>query len=253
MCLLRSTAVHILHPRLDLPLLPPRFLPFMTISRFKTLACLFLALGNAGCRGGTGRIAMDDALDISAVAISAPGGQVRIHAVAPGSGVSGEHALAGAGAKDRASVTLDEDGVLRIDATCLPLAPCRLDLDLAVPETMPVAIDLGAGDVFTSGVFEVDALVHRGDVSIIDGYNATVRVGEGDLHVRLAGPGTLRAVLAAGDAEIAVQPGGWQIQAVAADLKMTGVSLDRLASRALDVHAPGGTVLLLGLEELAVR
>ena len=232
---------------------PSSFRTIQKIFRFESLACVFVALGSAGCQGGTGRIAMDDALDITAVAISAPAGQVRVHAVPPGSGVSGEHALAGAGAKDRASVTLDEDGVLRIDSTCLPVAPCRLDLDLAVPETMPVSIDLGAGNVFTTGVFEVDALVDRGDVSIIDGYNATVRVGEGNLHARLAGPGALRAVLAAGDAEIAVQPGGWQIQAVAADLKMTGVSLDRLASRALDVHAPGGTVLLLGLEELAVR
>ena len=206
-----------------------------------------------GCRGGTGQVAMDDALDITAVEVSAPKGTVRIDSVLPGEGVTGSHQLDGAGAQGRASVTLQENGVLRIDTTCLPLAPCRLDLQLSVPETMPVSVDLGSGDVFTAGVAEVDVLVDRGHVAIVDGYNATVRIGDGDLQARLAGPGMLRAVLASGDAEVAVSPGGWQVQAVAADLKMSGVSLDRLAPGSLDIHAPGGTVHLLGLEELAAR
>ncbi len=212
-----------------------------------------LAFAFMGCRGGSGTIAMDDALDITAVEISAPRGQVVVDGIEPGSGVTGQHTLKGAGAQGRASVSLSEAGVLRIETMCMPVAPCRLDLALAVPETMPVTVDLGAGDVSTNGVAEVDIQVDRGDVSVLDGYTVTVRVGEGNLQARLLGQATLRAVLASGDVEVAVPPGGWQVTAAAADLKLSGVSLDRLAAGQLDIHAPGGNVLLLGQEELAAR
>ncbi len=225
----------------------------MRILRSELFICIPIALSLSGCRGGIGHISMDDALDITAVEILAPGGSVRIDSVRPGLGVTGEHRLDGAGAQGRASVTLREDGVLQVGSVCLPVAPCRLDLALSIPETMPVSVDLGAGDVVTAGVANVDVLVDRGDVSVMGAYNTTVRIGEGDLQVRLAGAGKLRAVLASGDAEVAVSPGGWQVQAVAADLKMSGVSLDRLAAGSLDIHAPGGTVRVVGLEELAAR
>jgi hypothetical protein len=212
-----------------------------------------LAVAFVGCRGGSGEIAMDDALDITAVEISAPRGQIVIDGAEPGSGVTGQHTLKGAGAQGRASVTLSNEGVLRIDTQCMPVGPCRLDLALSVPETMPIMVDLGSGDVVTTNVAEVDIQVDRGNVSILDGYSATVRVGAGDLQARLLGQASLRAVLASGDVEVAVPPGGWQVTAAAADLTLSGVSLDRLAAGHLDIHAPGGNVLLLGLEELAAR
>ncbi len=225
----------------------------MSLCRLAAIASAAFLLGATGCRGGSGELAMDDALDITAVEVSAPGGQVNLQGAEPGTGVVGQHALEGAGAQGRATVSLDDEGVLRIGTQCLPVAPCRLDLTLAVPPSLPVRVDLGAGDVAIEGIAEADVQVDRGSVRLDDAHSAFVRIGEGDLHAALTEDATLRAVLADGDAEVTVPKGGWQVTAESAQLKLSGVSLDRRATGVLDIHAPGGNVLLVGVEDLAAR
>lgn len=217
----------------------------------RVLAIAGLLAAVSACHGGRGVVELEQAVDVTALHIRAPGGTVRVAAGADPAAVQGAHAVSGLGASGRARVSLDEAGVLTIEAPCVPVLPCRLELDVAVPETLPVTVDLGAGTVVVDGVSEADVRLNRGDVTLVDGDTATVRIGQGSLDASLHAAGSLRAVVAAGDVEVAVPPCGWQITAAAAQLQLSGVSIDRAAPGRLDVHAPSGVVLLRGQEDLA--
>jgi len=221
------------------------------------LAVSALVCAGAACQGGTGEVVMDDALDITAIRIQAPGGTIQVHALDTAAnedgGVHGTHTLGGIGARGRAEVSIDHQGVLSIVAPCVPVVPCRLDLTLTVPPTLPVTVDLGSGTVRLDGVAETDVRIDRGDVQIHDGYTSVVRIGQGNLTAALHADASLRAVVARGDVDVSVPPGGWQITTAAAQLRLAGVSLDRQAHGVLDVHAPGGSVLLAGNDDLVRR
>lgn len=228
---------------------------FRSHSRLLVLSALMCVA--TACRGGEGEVHLEEALDIRAVRIEGPAATVRIvgnhGSDRSEGGVRGIHRLRGAGAQGRAGVSINADGVMVLSARCAPLLPCQLDVELALPQGMPVSVDVTSGTVRLEGMAEADVQIDRGDVQVLGGYNARVRIGSGDLHTRLRAGAMLRAVVASGDVEAEVPPGGWQVRATAAELTLAGVSLDHQARGVLDVHAPSGNVRLTGMKELASR
>jgi hypothetical protein len=211
----------------------------------------------SACRGGEGEVRLDEALDIRAVRIEGTAATVRIVGNRASDrsegGVTGTHRLRGPGAQGRAGVSIDADGMMVLSASCAPVLPCHLDVELGLPQGLPVAVDLSSGTVRIEGMAEADVQVDRGDVEVVGGYNARVRIGSGNLHTRLRPGAMLRAVVANGDVEADVPPGGWQVRATAAELTLAGVFLDQQARGVLEVHAPSGNVRLTGMKELASR
>jgi hypothetical protein len=223
----------------------------------RSLPVIALIGAVSACQGGAGEVVISDAQDITGVQVRAPSGTVTLRAFSDAQpaahGVSGMHALRGVGAKGRTRVSINAEGLMVVEADCVPFLPCHLDLTLDIPARMPVSVDLVSGDVRTEGVDTTDVRVDRGNVEIADGITSVVRIGTGDLRAQMAAEAGLRAVVADGDVEVAVPPGGWRLTTAAAELRLSGISFDRDAVGSLDVHAPSGSLWIAGVEGLASR
>jgi len=251
-CYLRRLYVQLVDP-----LNPTRLHPGASISRrlprLLPIIAAFAALSVGGCSGDSGLVDLAEGGAVERIEVHAPAGTVHIIGNDDTAGIAGTHSTHGFGARGPAKVHLDADGVMHIDVPCAPLLPCSLDLSLAVSPSTDVVVDLGSGAVTVEGLDSADIQLDRGDVVAKVSSELVVRVGQGSLQATTLAESHVQAVVASGDVELSVPPGGWRVDAAAARLQMSGVAMDRRAAGQLSVHAPSGAVRIVGSDSLASR
>jgi hypothetical protein len=146
------------------------------------------------------------------------------------------------------------NGVLRISSRCpkIVLGSCSASYELAVPETVAVAVKTSEGDVRVTG-FRGAAVVQTGagnvDVEAYCGFDLAARSGSGDLHVAAAcSPQHLELSTGSGNATALVPPGRYRIAAISGAGKqhVSGVIRDPKAPFTIDVHSGSGSVAIGG-------
>lgn len=211
------------------------------------------ALSVGGCSGDGGLVDLSEASEVRRIVVTAPAGLLQIFGSDDAVGIVGTHATRGLGARGPAKVHLDADGVMHIDVPCAQLLPCSLDLSLVVASTTEVVLDVGSGDVQVEGLERADIQLDRGKVRATVLSDLVVRIGQGSLEATTLANSHVQAVVASGDVDLSVPPGSWRVDAAAARLHLSGVAADQRAAGQLFVHAPSGSVRIVGSDALASR
>ena len=211
------------------------------------------ALSIGGCAGGGGLVDLSESSEVHRIVVSAPAGLVKVFGSDDAVGIVGTHATRGLGARGPAKVHLDMDGVVHIDVPCVQMLPCSVDLSLVVSTHTEVVLDVGSGAVQVEGLDRADIHLDRGTVEAAVVSDLVVRIGQGSLEASTLADSHVQAVVAHGDVALSVPPGPWQVDAAAARLQLSGVSADQRATGQLFVHAPSGSVRIVGSDALASR
>jgi hypothetical protein len=157
----------------------------------------------------------------------------------------------GHAARERRSVA---GGVLRISSRCpkIVLGSCSASYELAVPETVTVAVRTTDGSVRLEG-FRGTATVQTGtgdvNVDAYCGFNLAASTGSGDVRIAAAcSPAHLQVRTRSGDAVALVPPGRYRINATAGARPphVNGVIRDPSAPYTIDMRSRSGTVAIGG-------
>lgn len=146
-----------------------------------------------------------------------------------------------------------EGGQLILEAHCRGLLPCAVDTLVSLPPGIPVEVELGHGDLVADGVDRLQVGLRSGEVTLDGVARATVQVGEGSVTARLTTGARADLTVAEGDIDVTVQGGSWQIEATAADVRLSGIESSEDADGQLHLVAPSGEVRVRLPEPVARR
>jgi hypothetical protein len=124
-----------------------------------------------------------------------------------------------------------------------------LELDVQLPSTMPLTVEVGSGDADVTGVQQLDSHVGSGDLHVKQVAQAvSVSVGSGDVDISDVGSLSLGSV-GSGDARVSKVHGDVRIGSIGSGdvgLRDVGGSVhaDTLGSGDLNVHDVGGDLHL---------
>jgi hypothetical protein len=113
-----------------------------------------------------------------------------------------------------------EGGQLILEAHCRGLLPCAVDTLVSLPPGIPVEVELGHGDLVADGVDRLQVGLRSGEVTLDD---------------------------------VTVQGGSWQIEATAADVRLSGIESSEDGDGQLHLVAPSGEVRVRLPEPVARR
>lgn len=146
-----------------------------------------------------------------------------------------------------------QDGVLTLEARCKQLLPCAVDTRIEVPAGVSVSVDLGQGEIWATGIGQLELELDDGLVDLdLDG-QLNASVGEGIVRARLGEGSRARVGVGKGDIIVQVPSGAWDVEAVTPSLDTSHVSILSGAPSSLDLVAPGGRVQVIGTVDLARR
>ena len=145
------------------------------------------------------------------------------------------------------------DGVLQVTARCRTPILCAVDAEVHVPAGVPVEVELDRGEVWATGIGNIDVSVGEGEVDIETTGRSTVQVGSGTARVVSTNADQLRVAVGQGDIEVLVSPETWNIDIVAASETLKGVAHDGEALGSLELVAPAGLVSVRALSTLTQR
>lgn len=145
-------------------------------------------------------------------------------------------------------------GTLRIASRCprIVVGSCSASYELAVPETVAVSIQTGAGDIHLTGFRGVASVRTRSgsvDVQAYCGFDLAAASRSGDLRVAAAcAPERLSLRTESGDATALVPPGRYRVSATGAPNheRVSGVLHDERAPFTIDAHSGTGAVAVEG-------
>lgn len=134
------------------------------------------------------------------------------------------------------------DGHLLVEARCKSPVFCSVDTRIRLPEGTPISIDLHRGEVWATGVGDLDIEVGTGslDLEVIGAVRG--RVGKGQIRVQAAADQLVRLAVGQGNIDLTVPSSPWRVDIQAADTQLVGVSRARNARGALELTAPSGQV-----------
>ena len=145
------------------------------------------------------------------------------------------------------------DGVLQVSARCRTPILCAVDAEVHIPDGVPVEVELDRGEVWATGIGNIDVSVGEGEVDIETSGRSTVQVGSGAARVVSTNTDQLRVAVGQGDIEVLVSPEKWNIDIVAASESLKGVTHDEDALGAMELVAPAGLVSVRALSTLTQR
>lgn len=208
----------------------------------------------------------------SSVEIFVDAGEVRVQGSPSATGADGEAALEWHGSRPDLSWSIAGD-VLIIEATCpRSLYHCSVDLDLVLPEGVPVLIDTGAGDVGLERMHGgMDLSTGAGQISVADSSGSlTADTGAGDIlgsglqtdPTRAdTGAGRIDLVLVspfqylwsetgAGDIDLLVPQGSYDLETDtgAGDIDVDGITDSSGAAARIEAHTGAGDILIRGYQ-----
>ena len=139
------------------------------------------------------------------------------------------------------------DGVLVVNTRCRTPILCSVDAEVHVPSGVQVEIELDRGEVWATGVGDIDVSVGEGEVDLETSGRTTVQLGQGAARVVSASSEQIRIAVGSGDIDVRVSPSSWNISLVAASEIVRGVAHDGDAVGSMELFAPAGTVTVRAL------
>lgn len=208
-----------------------------------------VALG-ASWASGCGRSVVDafsPAEAVHTVIVDVDAGSVEL---VTGDALRVERTVRGSRRNLRLSHRVD-DGVLTVTGRCVTVLPCALDVRVDVPEGVSTSVALGEGEVWATGITELDVSLGQGTANVDVLGRLTAQVGAGSLEGSLASGGRARVTVGQGSIDLEVPAGPWRLDIAASDLTIEGVQPDEQALGALELVAPAGTVRVKGTRPVA--
>lgn len=138
-----------------------------------------------------------------------------------------------------------EDGVLVLEARCATLVPCGVDTTLTVPPGVEVAVWMGQGEVWATGLEVLSLDLGEGTVDVEASRRLDARVGAGAVRATLGAEATGRVSVADGDLDVLVPGGPWRVEAEGATVDLKGVDEGEGPGQ-LELLAPAGAVRVRG-------
>jgi len=138
--------------------------------------------------------------------------------------------------------TSEIDGVLQLVARCHTPILCAVDAEVHVPPGVSVEIDLGFGEVWSTGVADLDISVGQGEVDVDTTGRITVQVGQGAVRVVTTGSEQVRVAVGKGDIDVRTSRVRWNLGITARNTIDTGIEHDPSARGGMELVAPSGTV-----------
>ena len=135
-------------------------------------------------------------------------------------------------------------GQLSTTARCHTPVLCSVDVQVHVPDGVGVEVDLGLGEVWSTGVSDLSVSVAQGDVDVDTAGNVTVQVGQGSVRVKTAGSESVRVAVGDGDIAVEASPDQWNLNITARSESNDGIIDNRGARGQMELVAPSGTVTL---------
>jgi len=136
----------------------------------------------------------------------------------------------------------ESDGVLQLVARCHTPILCAVDAEIQVPPGVSVEVDLGFGEVWSTGVADLDISVGQGEVDVDTMGRVTVQVGQGAARIVTTGSEQIRVAVGKGDIDVRANPVRWNLGIIARNTIDIGIEHDPNARGAMELVAPSGTV-----------
>ena len=138
----------------------------------------------------------------------------------------------------------EKGGVLSTVARCHTPVLCSVDVQVHVPNGVGVDVDLGVGEVWSTGVEDLGIRVGQGDVDVDTNGSVTVQVGQGSVRVKASGSESVRVAVGDGDIAVDAAPDNWNLSVTARSHSNNGVLDDPTAPGQMELVAPSGSVTL---------
>ena len=218
------------------------------IARTMTTAAAILTgalVAGVGCDNARYSEAFQPEGDITHVVIRSDAGTVDLMAAQAEAGVRVERTIrAPEGALHLAHrVELNADGgeTLVLEAGCVKLLPCAVDIRLDVPEGVTVDVVLGEGDVYAEGIGTLTAEINRGSLHADIGGPLSAQVGSGSVSATLPLDADATVAVGHGDIELRIPAGPWQLSSQAARLYVSeDIQGESAEGGRLQLTAPAG-------------
>jgi hypothetical protein len=126
---------------------------------------------------------------------------------------------------------------VRIDARCPAILPCSVNLRVTVPAGVATAVSLDTGEVWSSAIADLVVEVDEGLVDLAGVVHAVAHVGSGRIRATLMDGAEARLVVAAGDVDVTLDGGAWDVGVIAREQQIAEVPT---GGGRLDVWAPAG-------------
>jgi hypothetical protein len=134
------------------------------------------------------------------------------------------------------------DGHLQVEARCKSPVFCSVDTRIRLPVGTSISVDLHRGEVWATGVGDLDIELGTGSLDLEVTGAVRGRVGQGQIRVETAADQLVRLAVGQGDIDLTVPRSPWRVDIQAADTQLAGVNRSRNARGALELTAPSGVV-----------
>jgi hypothetical protein len=137
-------------------------------------------------------------------------------------------------------------GSVLIQAQCPAILPCAVNLRVTVPADVATAVSVDTGEVWSSAIADLAVEVDEGIVDLAGVVHAVAQVGSGRIRATLMDGADARLVVAAGDVDVTLDGGSWDVGVVAREREVADVPSG--GSGRLDVWAPAGRATVARVE-----
>lgn len=181
--------------------------------------------------------------DVARVVFEAERGDVE---VVPGKAVRVERTVRGPEGAVSLEHSVGPDGTLVLSARCTSVLPCAVDTRLALPPQLPVWLTVGEGEVWTTGIDDLQLDLTLGDADVEVRGRLVATVGSGDVRAWLGPTSDARIAVGRGDVEVVLPAGAYGLDLTARTQDVEGVATRADAPGQLEVVAPSGRVHVRG-------
>jgi len=133
-------------------------------------------------------------------------------------------------------------GHLTIESRCKSPVFCSVDTRIWVPDGVPVHLELGQGEVWATGVGDLEIDLGTGMLDLDTAGALRARVGQGKIRAETTPNQLIRLAVGQGDIDLIVPRTPWQVEVQSSDTQLLGVIRDRRARGSLELTAPAGRV-----------
>jgi len=173
--------------------------------------------------------------------------------VVPGGSVRVERAVRGPAGAAALAHHLSPDGTLTVEAGCPGVLPCGVDTRLSVPPSVPVAVAVDRGDVWVTGLEELQLDIADGDADVEVGQRLVASLGTGSIRAWLGASTHARVAVGQGNVDVQVPASSYDLDLTARTRDVEGVLPDGQADGHLEVIAPAGRARVRGGRSVARR
>ena len=144
------------------------------------------------------------------------------------------------GAVERTEELLN--GHLQINVRCKSPVFCHVDTRLEIPDGVPVSIELERGEVWATGVGELDIELGTGILDLEVTGPLRGRVGKGTAKVETSAGHLVRLAVGQGDIDVVVPKAPFRVDIQASEPELVGIEHDPGARGLIELTAPSGRV-----------